>query len=104
SSCMYAIRFLNQWKQQFPESHFFGVGDKKMAEAGMNCIGYAEDLAVVGLQEVIQHWDVIKKTFIDILSECDQKKPKFALLLDYPGFNLRLAKKLKEKGIPVVYY
>ena len=104
SSCMYAIRLIEEWKKTFPQHHFFGVGDQAMAEAGVECLGYAEDLAVVGIQEVISHWTEIKTTFNSILDHCEKKKPKFAILLDYPGFNLRMAKKLKEQGIPVVYY
>ena len=104
SSCMYAKKFIHQWSESFPETHYFGVGDKEMSEQGMDCQGLAEDLAVVGLQEVISHWSEIKETFNSILAEAETKKPKFALLLDYPGFNLRLAKKLKAMGIPVVYY
>lgn len=104
SSCMYAKKFMAQWSQHFPETHYFGVGDKQMQSQGMSCQGLAEDLAVVGLQEVISHWSEIKQTFHSILEEADRRKPDFALLLDYPGFNLRLAKKLKAMGIPVVYY
>lgn len=104
SSCMYAKNFIQQWKQQFPQSHFFGVGDKQMQASGMTCLGLAEDMAVVGLQEVIKHYSEIKAVAENILEMTKKEKPKFALLLDYPGFNLRLAAKLKAMNIPVVYY
>lgn len=104
SSCMYAKMFIKKWQEKRPESHFFGIGDKEMASEGMNCLGLAEELAVVGLQEVLSHWPDIKKTFLNIVDQTKQDKPRFALLIDYPGFNLRLAKKLTELGVPVVYY
>ncbi|MCB0378235.1 MAG: lipid-A-disaccharide synthase [Bdellovibrionales bacterium] len=104
SSCMYACRFIEQWHQRHPEWTFFGIGDRKMQSMGMNCFGFAEDLAVVGLLEVIKHWGDIKGSADRILAECEKRKPQFALLLDYPGFNLRLAKKLHQMNIPVVYY
>ena len=104
SSCMYARLFMEAWKVQNPRTHFFGVGDQEMKSLGMECMGLAEDLAVVGLQEVLSHWKWIRSSFLNIVKAASEKKPDFALLLDYPGFNLRLAPKLKELGIPVVYY
>lgn len=105
SSCMYAKLFLEEWRHTQPETHFFGVGDQDLSQNyKMECLGFAEDMAVVGLQEVISHWSVIKKSYYDVLKRCDELKPKFALLIDYPGFNLRLAAELKKRNIPVVYY
>ncbi len=104
SSCMYAKKFIQAWRQHSPHTHFFGVGDKEMQAEGMECYGLAEDLAVVGLQEVLAHWSDIKKTFLSLEEAAQNKQPLFALLLDYPGFNLRLAKRLKAHKIPVVYY
>ena len=63
SSCMYAIRLMKEWQQSYPSHQFFGIGDKNMEEQGMDCMGFAEDLAVVGLQEVISHWSEIKQAF-----------------------------------------
>ena len=104
SSCMYAKNLMQQWGEKHPNASFFGIGDKKMQEQGMNCLGYAEDLAVVGLLEVLKDWKAIRKTWDSLLEQCEKTPPQFAILLDYPGFNLRLAKKLKAMGIPVVYY
>jgi lipid-A-disaccharide synthase len=104
SSCMYAKKFMQAWREHNPHVHFFGVGDREMHAMGMDCIGYAEDLAVVGLQEVLSHWKEIKQCFLSIEQKSKQLRPRFALLLDYPGFNLRMAKRLKQVDIPVVYY
>ncbi len=104
SSCMYAKNLISQWRKTHPESHFFGVGDHSMENDGMECLGFAEDMAVVGLQEVIKHYSSIKAVADQILKKAEETKPRFALLFDYPGFNLRLAAKLKAMGIPVVYY
>ena len=101
---MYAKLFIESWNKKNPGWNFYGIGDREMAEAGMDCQGFAEDLAVVGIQEVIAHYPEIKQTANKILEKSKKNKPKFALLLDYPGFNLRLAPKLKAMGIPVVYY
>lgn len=104
SSCMYAKNFIKQWRQHSPDTYFYGVGDREMASMGMNNLGFAEDMGVVGLIEVIKHFRPIKEVFEGILTETEKQKPRFALLLDYPGFNLRLAKRLKVMGVPVVYY
>jgi lipid-A-disaccharide synthase len=53
---------------------------------------------------VIKHFPLIRRVYNSLLAECDRERPDFALLLDYPDFNLRLAKDLKKRGIRVVYY
>ena len=104
SSCLYAKLFMKQWKNLYPGTCFFGIGDREMQSRGMDCRGLAENLAVVGFQEVLSHLKEIRKSFNDLLKMAEQRKPRFALLLDYPGFNLRLAVRLKKLKIPVVYY
>lgn len=104
SSSLYAQRLLEYWKSQEIEIDAFGVGSRSMEKLGFDCIGRSEEMAVVGIQEVIQHWDLIKKTFYQLIEEAEKRKPKVVLLLDYPDFNLRLAKQLKKRGFKVVYY
>jgi len=104
SSSLYAQRLLELWKSENKNVIAFGVGSRKMESLGFQIVGRSEELAVVGLQEVIAHWGLIKNTFYSLLERAQKEKPDFALLLDYPDFNLRLAKKLKAQGIPVVYY
>lgn len=104
SSCLYAQRLLQHWKAENVDVEAFGIGDAAMAREGFECLAHAEDMAVVGLLEVFSHWDVIKKAYYDVLRAVEERKPQVVLLLDYPGFNLRLAKKLKAMNVPVVYY
>jgi lipid-A-disaccharide synthase len=104
SSCMYAKNFIKAWREKFPKTHFYGVGDREMQSLGMECVGLAEDMAVMGLLEVLKHYPAIKKVGDEIIEKTQKRPPRFALLLDYPGFNLRLAKKLKELNVSVVYY
>ena len=104
SSCLYAQRLLQYWKKTGVNVEAFGIGNDAMAAEGFECLARAEDLAVVGIQEVIAHWGMIKQAFYDLLNAAKERKPQVVLLLDYPGFNLRLAKRLKGLGIPVVYY
>lgn len=104
SSSIYAQRLLEYWKKNDVNVHAFGIGSESMRKEGFDVLGRSEDLAVVGLQEVVAHFPLIRKTFHSLVDEAQKRKPKFALLLDYPDFNLRLAKKLKALGIPVIYY
>ena len=104
SSCLYAQRLLEHWKKHNVSVDAFGIGNQAMIDLGFRALARAEELAVVGVQEVIAHWPVIKKAFYDVLAAVEAERPPVVLLLDYPDFNLRLAKKLKAAGVPVVYY
>lgn len=104
SSSLYAQRLLEHWQRQGQNIRAFGIGSRAMEKLGFEILGRSEELAVVGIQEVLSHWSDIKQAFDRLLEEARNRRPAVALLLDYPDFNLRLAKKLKKMGIPVVYY
>lgn len=104
SGALYAQRLLEAWRDQNRSVDAFGIGSKAMESLGFLRIGKSEELAVVGLVEVIKHYPDIRRVFYGLLSECDRNPPQVALLIDYPDFNLRLAKELKKRGIKVVYY
>lgn len=104
SSSLYAQRLIEHWQSQGQNHRAFGIGSRAMEKLGFQCLGRSEEMAVVGLQEVIRHFPLIRRVYNSLLTECDREKPDVALLLDYPDFNLRLAKDLKKRGIPVVYY
>jgi lipid-A-disaccharide synthase len=104
SSALYAQRLLEHWRRQRINVKAFGIGSRAMEALGFEILGRSEELAVVGLQEVLAHWGEIKTAFYACLNQAATRRPVAALLLDYPDFNLRLAKKLKALGIPVVYY
>lgn len=104
SSSLYAQRLIEHWREHGETHDLFGVGSPEMEALGFRRLGKSEEMAVVGLQEVIKHFPLIRRVYNSLLAECDREKPDFALLLDYPDFNLRLAKDLKKRGIRVVYY
>jgi lipid-A-disaccharide synthase len=107
SSALYAQRLLEFWAQPSNKNlniKAFGIGSHEMERLGFEILGRAEDLAVVGLVEVIKKYNHIKSVFDQIVEAVKVRKPKVILLMDYPDFNLRLAKKLKQFGIPIVYY
>lgn len=104
SSALYAERLLEHWKQQGKDVSAFGIGSRAMETLGFDILGRSEELAVVGIQEVVSHWGQIKETFHKLVQVAEERKPDFVLLLDYPEFNMRLAKKMKALGVPVIYY
>ncbi len=104
SASLYAERLLESWKAEGRQLDAFGIGSRSMEKLGFECLGRSEELAVVGIQEVLKHLPKIRKVFNSLLAEAEKRKPRFALLLDYPDFNLRLAKQLKKRGFTVIYY
>ena len=104
SSSLYAQRILENWKSKDLNIDCFGVGSESMKALGFRIFGRSEDMAVVGIQEVLKNYSDIKSVFYKILEEVDRVKPSVAVLLDYPEFNMKLAKELKKRNIPVVYY
>lgn len=104
SSSLYAERLLEHWKKNNVSFEAFGIGSHKMEQLGFRRIGKAEELAVVGLQEVLSNFPKIYTVFHDLVKEAKAQKPDFVLLMDYPDFNFRLAKKLKKMGLKIIYY
>ena len=87
-----------------PQIKFFGLGGKKVKQEGVDLYFDIVELAVVGLFEVLKNLKKFKEIFSGLLKEVDRRKPDLAILVDYPGFNLRLAAELKKRGIPIIYY
>ena len=100
----YGADLVHQFKKLHPSLSFFGIGGKHMEREGVNLLFPVEELAVVGVFEIISHLPRIKKIFNKIKREIKRQKPSAAVLIDSPDFNLRLAKKLKKLSIPILYY
>ena len=82
----------------------FGVGGDALAEQGMEILVHLEKMAFMGVSEVLRHLPFIRNVQKQLLNETEVRKPDLAILIDYPGFNLRMAGALKKAGIPVIYY
>ncbi len=83
---------------------FFGIGGEALAGEGMELLVHLQSMAFLGIGEIIRHLPYIQKVRQKILAKAKEEKPACAILIDYPGFNLRLAASLKKLNIPVVYY
>ena len=104
SAAIYAAQLMDHWQESGRSVSTFGIGDEKMVSKGFRAVGRAEELAVVGFWEILKNYSRIKSCFDEIVKELDENLPEAAILIDFPGFNLRLAKELKERSIPVIYY
>lgn len=100
----YGGDLVRQFKKLHPSISFFGIGGTHMEREGVRLLFPVEELAVVGVFEIISHLPRIKKIFNKIKKDIKHQKPSAAVLIDSPDFNLRLAKKLKRQSIPVLYY
>jgi lipid-A-disaccharide synthase len=83
---------------------FFGLGGEQMRTAGVDLLYDLSSLAVAGFWEVAKRLVHFRRVFNTVLDKIDAEKPAVAILIDYPGMNLRLAHELKKRGIKVVYY
>ncbi|MDD5669491.1 MAG: lipid-A-disaccharide synthase [Candidatus Omnitrophica bacterium] len=104
SGDQHASNLVKALKELYPGLSFFGLGGPKLHEQGVSLSFNLVELAVVGIWEVIKHYGKFKKIFTALLQEIDEKKPDAAIVIDYPGFNLKLAHELKKRNIPVIYY
>jgi lipid-A-disaccharide synthase len=82
----------------------FGIGGKRLADAGAELLATLEEVSVIGLVEVLSKLPALRRARDRLLEEVHRRPPDVSVLIDFSGFNLRLAKKLKARGIPIVYY
>ena len=87
-----------------PGLRFFGIGGVRMREAGVATLVDSADMAVMGLVEVLSHFGVISAAFNKMKRILQEDPPELLILIDYPGFNLRLAKVAKNADVKVLYY
>ena len=104
SGDLYGGELIREVKKLSSDVVFYGVGGKKMREAGLVCAVRTEDLTVVGLFEVIKHIGPIKRALSLLKDTMSEINPDLVVLIDFPDFNFRVAKSAKKAGIPVFYY
>jgi len=85
-------------------AHLFGMGGDRMRAAGVDLIANASDVTVSGVSEVIAKIPALRRTLQHIVAVAEKRKPRLAILTDFPGFHLRLARMLKSHGVRCVYF
>ncbi|MBL7135101.1 MAG: lipid-A-disaccharide synthase [Candidatus Marinimicrobia bacterium] len=95
---------IKEIKKLEPNISISAIGGDNMARYGAKLLYHIRDTAFMGFVEVIKHLSVIKNIWRHTLNFIDKEKPDLIILIDYPGFNLRLARAAHKRGIPVIYY
>lgn len=104
SGDMHAARLVRELRARRPDLEFFGIGGPDLRQAGMETVVDVRDMAVLGLTEVIRRYFFFRKVFNRMLALARERRPQAVILVDYPGFNLRLATRLHAMGLKVIYY
>src|SRR6266852_7116365 len=103
SGDMYAARLAAALKQR-ADLEIFGMGGPQMRAAGVDIVTEYSEVSVVGITEILSHLPSLIRAMRRLVHEAERRKPSFAILTDFPGFHLRLARKLKGRGIKNIYY
>lgn len=100
----YGAQIIDEFQKNNAPVHFFGVGGDKFLARGVDVIIHNKELAIVGIIEVISSLAKLKRCMSTLVKTALKRKTDAVILIDYPDFNIRIAKKFKRMGIPVYYY
>ena len=100
---MYAARLATELKKH-ANVEIFGMGGAQMRTAGVDVITDYSEVSVLGITEILSHLPQLRRAMRNLVSQGRARKPALAILTDFPGFHLRLARKLKPLGVKNVYY
>ena len=105
SGDVHAAKLIRQLKTTHPDIKISGIGGKHMSEAGAQLIADLARYGVTGVTEVLRYFKIIRKAFNYIKIHLKKDPPDLLILVDYPGFNLRLAQYAKkELNLKIIYY
>ncbi len=100
----YGAELITALKQILPHARFTGLGGTEMEAAGQHRIIRAEDVAVMGITEILRHIPRILRSYRILVRSVKANPPSVAVLIDFPDVNFRLAKHLKRLNIPVLWF
>jgi len=104
SGDLHASEVVRELKALDPALETFGIGGDLLAAEGMRILHHAREMGIVGLFNVLRNYPMFRRIFDDTVRAIAAEKPDAVVLVDYPGFNLRLARRCRELGLRVVYY
>jgi lipid-A-disaccharide synthase len=104
SGDLHASEVIRELKRRDPSLDVFGIGGDLLAREGTRLVHHAGEMGIVGFFNVLRHLPMFRRIFKDLMDAIAREKPDVVLLVDYPGFNLRVARRCKELGLRVVYY
>ena len=100
----YGALLIDAVRKRLPNAKFFGLGGAAMEAVGCERVVRAEDIAVMGITEVLLHMPRVYQEYRRLVRSIRARKPDIAVLIDFPDVNFRLARELKKLGVPVIYF
>jgi lipid-A-disaccharide synthase len=100
----YGVLLLTELKARCPGARFFGMGGERMEALGCERIVKAEDVAVMGITEVVRHLPQIYREYRKLKAAIREWRPDVAVLIDFPDIHLKLAEEFHRLGIPVIFF
>jgi lipid-A-disaccharide synthase len=104
SGDLHASEVVRELKALDPALETFGIGGDLLAAEGMRILHHAREMGIVGLFNVLRNYPMFRRIFDDTVKAIAAERPDAVLLVDYPGFNLRLARRCRAMGLRVIYY
>ncbi|MDH3746132.1 MAG: lipid-A-disaccharide synthase, partial [Acidobacteriota bacterium] len=104
SGDQHGAELIRELRQLLPDLSYYGIGGTHLEAQGVDLLGRSSEVAVVGITEALKVLPRARQFFRSVLAEAEQRETKVAVLIDFPEFNLRLARRLARRGISVVYY
>jgi lipid-A-disaccharide synthase len=104
SGDIHGANLINALQEQAPDIQCAGLGGTRMRDVGMRLDYDLAGESIMGFVEVVRHFPRIRRLFLDTVQRLRDNPPDAVVLIDYPGFNIRLAKEIHALGIPVIYY
>ena len=103
SGDMYAARLAEALRAR-ADVQLFGMGGTRMRGAGVDLVADCSEVSLVGIVEIAKKYPALKRVWKRLLDEAARRRPRFAILTDFPGFHLRLARALKGQGVRNIYF
>jgi lipid-A-disaccharide synthase len=100
---MYAARLAVALRRR-TDVHLFGLGGPQMCEAGVELLADSAEVAVVGISEALHRLPSAWRIYRQLAKEAERRRPRLAILVDFPDFNLRLARRLRAQGVRILYF
>jgi len=104
SGDVYGAALAQALKARLPEAEVFGCGGEAMRSAGVETVVDIHQVALIGISEVVSGLPKAYRAMQGLIAEAARRKPALAVLIDSPSLNLRLARRLKQQNIPVIYF
>jgi lipid-A-disaccharide synthase len=104
SGDIHGANLIREMKNSVPNLHFFGIGGDRMKEEGAELFYHINQMSLIGLTEIIKHLPFVFNVINRIVLIAKERNPDLIILIDYPGLNIRIGKRLKKLKKRIFYY